>query len=501
MDKKLTKGNGKMTRGVCVAALACLVVPMFASYFFDDIFSTVSHLFNNPDALELGWDSKDLGDFIGDYSLLCICGGLIVGGILLDLFGVRIMGSVFIGMMVGGATLAWYALSSGLPTDTAIALGRIGRMAFGLGSEIAGVAVTRSIAKWFRNGRLSLAMGLQLAIARLGTGVALIAAPFIVGVPKEFYSLADTSRPALIGLMLLLFGTFVWAVFVFLDARFDRRREAFDQTGGCKTDDCKTDGCKTGGCKTDGCKTEDGGQMNRGPRRGQIREEDRFRFRDILTVLGNPRFLMLGLLCVTFYCCVSSFKKFGTAVVIPRFGIESSVAGTMVAMIPFFTIIFTPLFGALVDKYGRGTLWMCAGAAAVAVGHLIIAFAPQGVAVFGYIGIAFLGIGYSLVPSAMWPSVPKIIPEKNLGTAYSLIYWIQNLGLFFVPKIVGRIFARSAGVAAGAIEAGTLEAATRVEYLFVGLAAAAIILALLFRHSSRLHPELQLDDCAAKKNS
>lgn len=486
MGKKLTKGNGKMARGVCVAALACLVVPMFASYFFDDIFSTVSHLFNNPDALELGWDSKKLGDFIGDYSLLCICGGLIVGGILLDLFGVRIMGSVFIGMMVGGAALAWYALSSGLPTDTAIALGRIGRMTFGLGSEIAGVAVTRSIAKWFRNGRLSLAMGLQLAIARLGTGVALIAAPFIVGVPKEFYSLADTSRPALIGLMLLLFGTFVWAVFVFLDARFDRRREAFDQTGGCKTDDCKTDG---------------GGQMNRGPRRGQIRDEDRFRFRDILTVLGNPRFLMLGLLCVTFYCCVSSFKKFGTAVVIPRFGIESSVAGTMVAMIPFFTIIFTPLFGALVDKYGRGTLWMCAGAAAVAVGHLIIAFAPQGVAVFGYIGIAFLGIGYSLVPSAMWPSVPKIIPEKNLGTAYSLIYWIQNLGLFFVPKIVGRIFARSAGVAAGAIEAGTLEAATRVEYLFVGLAAAAIILALLFRHSSRLHPELQLDDCAAKKNS
>lgn len=486
MDKKLTKGNGKMARGVCVAALACLVVPMFASYFFDDIFSTVSHLFNNPDALELGWDSKKLGDFIGDYSLLCICGGLIVGGILLDLFGVRIMGSVFIGMMVGGAALAWYALSSGLPTDTAIALGRIGRMAFGLGSEIAGVAVTRSIAKWFRNGRLSLAMGLQLAIARLGTGVALIAAPFIVGVPKEFYSLADTSRPALIGLMLLLFGTFVWAVFVFLDARFDRRREAFDQTGGDQT----------GGCKTEG-----GGQMNRGPRRGQIREEDRFRFRDILTVLGNPRFLMLGLLCVTFYCCVSSFKKFGTAVVIPRFGIESSVAGTMVAMIPFFTIIFTPLFGALVDKYGRGTLWMCAGAAAVAVGHLIIAFAPQGVAVFGYIGIAFLGIGYSLVPSAMWPSVPKIIPEKNLGTAYSLIYWIQNLGLFFVPKIVGRIFARSAGVAAGAIEAGTLEAATRVEYLFVGLAAAAIILALLFRHSSRLHPELQLDDCVAKKNS
>lgn len=431
------KKGFRIEGAACWAALFCLVIPMFASYFFDDMFSTVSHLFKNPETLELGWDSAMLGDFIGDYSLLCICGGLIIGGILLDVFGVRIMGSIFLGMMVGGAALAYYAVSSGLPDGTAIALGRIGRMTFGLGSEIAGVAVTRSIAKWFKGGRVSLAMGLQLAIARLGTGIALIAAPFIVGVPKDFYTLADTSRPALVGLALLLLGGIAWVFFTLLDAKFDKAKGI-------------------------------------SYKRGEVTEENKFRFSDIFDVLKNPRFLLIGLLCVTFYCCVSSFKKFGTAVVIPRFGIEASTAGTMVAMIPFFTIVFTPLFGVLVDKVGKATLWMISGALCVLLGHLIIAFAPQGVAFFGYLGIGFLGIGYSLVPSAMWPSVPKIIPEKNLGTAYSLIYWIQNMGLYFVPKVVGRIFSSPSN-------ATELEAVAKVEWLFIVLGLTAITVAIVLR--------------------
>lgn len=419
---------------------------MFASYFFDDMFSTVSHLFGNPESLALGWDSKDLGNFIGDYSLLCVCGGLIVGGILLDIFGIRIMGSVFMGMMLAGGALAWFGVSGGLPKENAIAIGRIGRMMFGLGSEIAGVAVTRSIAKWFKDGNMSLAMSLQLAIARAGTGIALIAAPLIVGIPKDFYPIADTARPALIGLILLIAGMAVWAVFVGLDSHYDK---------------------------------ESGISF----KRGEVANEEKFSFRDITSLLRNPRFLMIGLLCVTFYCCVSSFKKFGTAVVIPRFGIEAGAAGTMVAMIPFFTIVFTPLFGALVDRIGHATRWMILGSAAVLSGHLIIAFAPQGAQFFGYAGIALLGLGYSLVPSAMWPSVPKIVPEKNLGTAYSLIYWIQNVGLFFVPKIVGRIFAADSGLAGVA----------RVEWLFIALGACSIVLAASLIRSSVIHPELGLD--------
>ena len=412
-------------------ALACLVVPMFGSYFFDDMFSTVSQLFGNPAQLQLGWNSADLGNFIGDYSLLCVCGGLIIGGILLDIFGVRIMGAVFVAMMVSGAVFAYWGVSGGLPKETAIAVGRIGRMLFGLGSEIAGVAVTRSIAKWFRDGRMSFAMGLQLAIARAGTGIALIAAPLLVGVPKDYYTVSDTARPALVGLILLFAGAAVWALFVALDARKD---------------------------------AADGVEFAK----GEVREENRFSPRDILSLLRNSRFVLIGLLCVTFYCCVSSFKKFGTAVVIPRFGIDGSVAGTMVAMIPFFTIVFTPLFGALVDKAGHATRWMMAGSFAVLLGHCLIAFAPGDVKFFGFAGIALLGLGYSLVPSAMWPSVPKIVPQKCLGTAYSLIYWIQNVGLFFVPKAVGKIFAA---------QSDPLRAVSGVEWIFLSLGIAAVAIA------------------------
>ena len=444
--------DNRKTGALCWAALACLVVPMFASYFFDDMFSTVSHLFSNPDSLQLGWNAKDFGNFIGDYSLLCVCGGLIVGGILLDIFGVRIMGSVFLAMMVGGGAMIYFGVAGGLPKESAIAVGRIGRMFFGLGSEIAGVAVTRSIAKWFKGRNMSFAMGLQLAIARAGTAIALIAAPFIVGVPKDFYSFQDTARPALIGLFLLLAGAAVWAIFVALDAGFDRR-EGIVRT------------------------------------RGEVQEEDKFSFKDITGLLRNPRFLMIGILCVSFYCCVSSFKKFGTAVVIPRFGIDPAIAGTMVSMIPFFTIIFTPLFGALVDRTGHATRWMIGGSFAVFIGHMLIAFAPQGAAFFGYAGIGLLGLGYSLVPSAMWPSVPRIVPERSLGTAYSLIYWIQNIGLFFVPKIVGRTLESDPGI----------HGAERVEWLFIGLAMLAISVATMLMHSSSLHPELHLDSARARE--
>ena len=445
-------------RWACWLVLACLVVPMFASYFFDDMFSSLSELFKNPGQLELGWDMADYGFYSSGYSFLCIWGGLIICGALLDKFGVRLVGSIFVGMMAGGAALVTFAITAGFEPETSLTIAYIGCMLFGLGSEIAGVSVTRSIAKWFKGRNMALAMGLQLAIARFGTATAILVAPMIVAQKPagEVYTLSETNKPALIGLAVIAIGVILWAIFVALDARFDR------ETG-------ETDKVETA-------------------------EEDKFRFSDIWKVLSNPRFLMIALLCVTFYCCVIRFKKFGVSILLPLFGVDLDIATVLLAMIPFITILFTPLFGALVDKVGKATTWMIVGSALVLASHLIITFAPQGVPFYAYIAIALLGIGYSLVPSAMWPSVPKIIPEKNLGTAYSLIYWVQNLGMWAVPIYVGRIFTREITEAGN--HAQEVTAALHAEWVFIILGIVAIAVALLLFFSSRKHPELRLDSPA-----
>ena len=438
--------------------LACLVVPMFASYFFDDMFSSLSELFKNPECLELGWNMADYGFYASGYSFLCIWGGLIVCGALLDKFGVRLVGSIFVGMMVGGAALVTFAISAGFAPKTSLAIAYAGCMLFGLGSEIAGVSVTRSIAKWFKGKNMALAMGLQLAIARFGTATAILIAPKIVSqkAAGEIYTLAETNQPALIGLAVLAVGAILWAIFVAMDNKFDK------ETG-------ETDKVETA-------------------------EEDKFRISDIWKVLKNPRFLMIAILCVTFYCCVIRFKKFGVSILLPLFDVNLDIATVLLAMIPFFTILFTPLFGALVDKVGKATTWMVVGAALVLTSHLIITFAPQGVAIYAYIAIALLGIGYSLVPSAMWPSVPKIIPEKNLGTAYSLIYWVQNMGMWAVPIYVGKIFTNTITEAGN--KAQEISAAIKAEYVFILLGIIAIGVAIIFLFSSRRHPEFKIDEPA-----
>ena len=446
--KKTLRDN----RWACWLVLACLVVPMFASYFFDDMFSSLSPLFNDPGQLELGWNSAEYGFYASGYSFLCILGGLVIGGVLLDKYGVRFMGSIFVGMMVGGAGLVTYAITAGFEPKTSLTVAYIGCMLFGLGSEIAGVAVTRSIAKWFKGKHMALAMGLQLAIARLGTAMALLIAPVLVnaGLENHFYTLGETAKPALVGMGVLAVGLILWATFVAMDARFDKEAGT-------------TDKVKTA-------------------------EEDKFRFSDIWKILSNPRFLMIAILCVTFYCCVIRFKKFGSDILIPLFGVEMSISSLLLAMIPFFTIVFTPLFGALVDKVGKATTWMTTGAGMVLAAHLIITFAPQGQPVYAYIAIGLLGTGYSLVPSAMWPSVPKIVPERNLGTAYSLIYWVQNLGMWSVPILVGNIIRHG-----GTTHAGKVSAALNAEYVFILLGVIAVSVAVMLMRASRRHPELKLD--------
>jgi len=357
-----------------------------------------------------------------------------------------VSGSVFVGMMAAGAGMVLWALLSGASWSLQAAY--VGVMFFGLGSEIAGTAVTRSIAKWFKGGPMALAMGLQLAIARLGTAFALVLSPMLV---KEqaghVYTLAETARPAMVGMGLMALGLILWAVFVALDARRDKASVIPSE-------------------------------VEESP---AAKEDDTFRFKDVLGVLGNKNFWLLGLLCVLFYSSIIAFKKFAGAILIPRFDIPAQAAGWMVSMLPFSTVIFAPLFGMLVDKAGRGTRWMVIGAVLALIAHLLLAFAPAGVPFWGYLAMVFLGFGYSLVPAALWPSVPKIVPDKVLGTTFALIYWVQNLGLLSFKWVAGVILGKEGN---GPVS---------VELMFVGLCIAAVVVALVFRRTAARHPELKLD--------
>ena len=457
----------KTARTACWVALACLVVPMFASYFFDDMFSTISYLFEDPARTQLGWDAAGYGLYASGYSVLCVFGGLVVCGILLDKWGVRVTGSIFVGMMAAGAALVLYAITSGLAPARSLRLAYVGCMFFGLGSEIAGTAVTRSIAKWFRHGPMALAMGLQLAIARLGTACALVLSPrLVVENAGHVYSLSETARPAVFGLGLMAAGLILWALFVAMAARFDQRKEIPDQVG--------NDGKGVG---------NDG--------KGDGNDGNQFRFADVLGIFKNGNFWLVGLLCVLFYSSIIAFKKFAGAILIPRFGIPAGTAGWMTSMLPFSTVVFAPLFGLLVDRRGHGTRWMILGSLLALAAHLLLALAPQGVPLFGYLAMVLLGFGYSLVPAALWPSVPKIVPDKVLGTTFALVYWVQNLGLLAFKMIAGGILGRAS-------EAGETRGAVAVELMFTALCVAAVAVALLFARSSRRHPELALD--APNKN-
>ncbi len=458
----------KETGAIRWVALLCLALPMFASYFFDDIFSTINQEFEDPSMVALGWSMADYGFYRSAYSLLCIFGGLIVCGMLLDRWGVRLTGSIFVGLMVGGAALITYAISegfagsrlydwlSGVFAKPSLSLAYAGCAMFGLGSEIAGVTVNRAIAKWFKGREIAFAMGLQLALARLGTAVALIVVPRIVEL-QGYIPYSETSKPAVAGMLLLLGALVLWGLFVAMDYRADRSVAA---------------SAGSSARPADGAATSEAGSP----------AEDRFRFRDVLKVITNRHFILVSLLCVFFYCCVVSFRKFATAILMPRFGIDSDVASVMVAMIPFFTLVFAPLFGAVVDRVGRGTKIMILGSAMILFAHLTVAFAP-GVPAFGFIAIGVLGLGYSLVPAAMWPSLPKIIAESRLGTAFSLVYWVQNIGLFTVPIVVGHIIDRASSPVVA-------------EYFFIGLAVCAIVVSVLLSRSSDRHPELRLDEKA-----
>ena len=384
-------------------ALAVVSFTMLCGYYLTDVMAPLKGLLEG----QLHWNSSEFGFFTSAYGWFNVfLLMLIVGGIILDKMGVRFTGLMAAIIMVVGTSIKYWAVSTHLldgqswhliffDVKAQVFMAALGFAVFGVGVEIAGITVSKIIVKWFKGKELALAMGLEMATARMGTALALSTS---VPIAKGFN---NVSAPILVCLIMLCIGLISFFIYTFMDKKLEVSQTAYDKAN----------------------KTVD--------------TEEEFRIADILKIVTNKGWWYLAILCVLFYSAVFPFLKYATDLMVQKFHINEDWAGLIPAMLPFGTILLTPLFGNLYDRKGKGASIMIIGAVLLIFVHLVFTIPFLNQWIVAILLILVLGIGFSLVPSAMWPSVPKIIPEKQLGTAYSLVFWVQNWGLMGVPALIG----------------------------------------------------------------
>ena len=351
----------------------------------------------------LGWGGDDYGIFSGAYGYINVfLLMLFFGGLILDKMGVRFTGIMSTALMFIGAAIKWYAVDNifvgeifGLPTQVVIA--SLGFAIYGMGAEIAGITVTKVIAKWFTGHEMALAMGLQVALARIGTAFALF---FALPIAQNF---GKVSAPVMFGASALCIGLLSYIVYCIMDKKLDASMA--NQQVNVESD------------------------------------EEQFKFSDLKAIFVNKGFWLITILCLIFYSAVFPFLKFATNLMIIKYNVSPDLAGVIPGLLPFGTILLTPLFGSMYDKLGKGATLMIIGSVLLTVVHILFAMPLLNVWWFAVIVMIILGVAFSLVPSAMWPSVPKIIPMKQLGSAYAIIFYIQNIGLSMVPVLIGNVIA------------------------------------------------------------
>ncbi len=419
-------------------ALLIVSFTMMFGYFFTDVMSPLEPLLTaakEDGGLGLGWSSDEYGFFSGAYGYFNVFLLLLFfGGIILDKFGIRFTGIMSTILMFGGALIKWYAVGHDFTGtiavpffgtyQTQVVLAALGFSIYGVGCEIAGITVSKVIVKWFTGHELALAMGVQVALARLGTAGALgFALPFAKW-------MGGVSASVGLGAALLCAGVIVFLVYCVMDKKEDASAAAV-----------------------------------------QGEPEEGFKFSDLKVLLTTTGFWYVAVLCLMFYAGVFPFLKFATKLMIFKYGVAEDVAGLIPAMLPFGTIFLTPLFGSIYDKYGKGATLMLIGSVLLTCVHIIFAL-PFGKWILAVAVMVVLGIAFGLVPSAMWPSVPKIIPMKLLGTAYALIFYIQNIGLALVPVWIGKVNQANTG-ANGVIDY------TETMTIFALFGVVAIVISLL----------------------
>lgn len=439
------------TRRWTVLFIAAFVMMM--GYVFWDIVSPLSTTLKAPIGEGgMGWTASEYGFYAGSYSIFNIFLLMLFwGGLILDKTGIRFTGLLATGMMLAGAAINYYAVQYispegyadlsftlfGLipsPVKTQVLVASLGFGMFGVGCDITGITVSKIVTKWFTGHELASAMGIQVAMARMGTAGAISMSPVIANA----YGL---SAPILAGAALLLMGFAMFIVYVFMDKRFDRQN-----------------------------------RLTPTPNRQQ--SDEKFTFNDFLKVLRNPGFWLIAFLCVAFYSSLRPFLKFATDLLINKYGVDAVTAGWITSILPYGTIVLTPLFGMLYDRLGRGSLLMLIGCVMVTFCHICLALPILNNVWFASLMMVLYGVSFSLVPSAMWPSVPKIVPLKQLGTAYSMIYFVQNIGLMLTPIFVGNVIGEHTD-SAGHVDF------TMPMVIFALLGIAAVVIALLLMITDR----------------
>ena len=378
------------------SVLALAAFTMLCGYFLTDVMAPLKPMLEE----QLAWSSTEYGFFTSAYGWFNVfLFMLIIGGIILDKMGVRFTGVSSCILMIIGCSIKYYAISDFFAMDgelfgweAQVMVAALGYALFGVGVETAGITVSKIIVRWFKGKEMALAMGLEMATARLGTALALS-----VTVPVASY-FQSISAPILLCLCMLCIGLIAFLVFCVMDRKLDASmtHEEDDEEA-----------------------------------------EEPFRVKDIVYIIKSKGFWLIALLCVLFYSAVFPFLKYATDLMVNKYNVDPELAGNIPAILPFGTILLTPFFGNLYDRKGKGATIMIYGALMLIGVHLLFTLPILNIWWFATLVMIVLGIAFSLVPSAMWPSVPKIIPEKQLGTAYALIFWVQNIGLSMVPLLIG----------------------------------------------------------------
>ncbi len=377
--------------------LIMVSLTMMFGYFLTDAIAPLKSLLEN----QLAWDSTDFGIFNNGYGWLNVnLFMMIVGGIILDKKGARFTGTMAIVVMFLGACLKYYAIAY-MPVSDATFFGikqqvftaALGYAIFAFGYETVNITATKLLVRWFAGKELALALGMNVAFARLGTMMAM-GAPLLI-----FEWTNSISAPILFGTVMLLLGLLTFLVVILMDKKLDKEIQSSAVAS----------------------------------------DEEKFKTSDIWSIVKMKGFWYIAILCLVFYVAIMTFQKFGVQFIGMKFAIDEINAGYLLMVLPIGALFLTPLFGGVYDKVGKGATMMMLGCVMIIVVYALFAI-PSLTSIYALIAIVvLLGIAFSLVPSAMWPSVAKIIPQQKLGTAYALIFWVQNIGLAYAPLAVGFI--------------------------------------------------------------